>query len=179
MENSYMNILTFSADNMDSFWMAIIGIVVLLWILDTLRKYMQRIRYMTRQLIDFASLGGTMYGSTYLDIEAWQPASDEAMWIRNAIVILLGYGQHQWILQRFIPRFGFLRGEAVKFLTLVGGLLALFGVGNVVGYSIDSSKFGAVVTNDLSDGVYIAIALIVAFAMGNLLNNVRRIRFRL
>ncbi len=172
-----MDFLAFSTENMDSFWMAVVGIVILLWVIDTLRKYIQKIRYMTRRILDMASLGGTMYGSTFLDIEAWQPASDEAMWIRNAIVILLGYGQHQWVLQRFIPRFSFLRGEAVKFVTLAGGLLALFGVGNVVGYTIDSNQFSTVMTKDLTDGAHIAIALILAFALGNTMNNVRRIRF--
>lgn len=173
-----MDILAFSTENIDVFWMAVIGIVVLLWVIDTLRPYVQRIRYMTRRFLDLASLGGTMYGSTFLEMEAWQPASDEATWIRNAIVILLGYGQHQWVLQRFIPRFGFLRGEATKFVTLVGGLLAFFGVGNVVGYAIDSAQFSTVMTKDLTDGAHIAVGLILAFALGNLMNNVRRIRFR-
>lgn len=172
-----MEFLTFSTANMDIFWMAVIGIGLLLWLIDTLRQYLQRIRYMTRRFVDVASLGGTFYGSTYFDMETWMPASDEAIWIRNAIVILVGYGQHQWIINKFIPRFGFLRGELIKLLTLAGGLLALFGAGNYVGYSIDSNQFSTVMTKDLTDGAHIGIALIVAFALGNTMNNMRRFRF--
>ncbi len=107
-------------------------------------------------------------------ITTWMPASSHAMLVRNIVFLGFGYALFQYVLQRFVPKLDFLDGELVKFVTIFGGLLIFYFIGNFIGHSIDASSHDIIIPKPLRAGSHVMIGLMFAFAMGNLLNNLRK-----
>ncbi len=148
----------------------------LIWGIDFLGFLAQQfIHPSMKTVLHLLCLVGAVVFFNLTNFATWIPTSSTSILVRNVLVLVLGYALFQFVLKRFIPTLDFLDGELVKFATLFFGLGGLFFLGNFIGYTIDTTiSEGVILPKPLKAGSHVAIGLMFAFTMGNLLNNIRK-----
>lgn len=146
-----------------------------IWLLESFGNVLNRYIHPRSKLILYTlCVLGVFTFISLVKISTWLPVSMTAMMVRNGIVLFLGFAGFQSVVRKSLSKFDVPDQELVKFFMLSMGFITLFFMGNIVGLVIDEASFEYVIDRHIGASAHVTIGLMVAFALANLMNNLRK-----
>lgn len=156
----------------------IFGFIVLLmlWVSDSIIAKIDRLlssRSRNFFHLAFIAIAILVFGS--LKVKGWTPSSGASGYIKVVAVIVPLLFLVKYLSQRYFQNRSFQDVELFKFITIVfGGTILLF-IGSEIAYRVDHAMLEDVYQKSNKwEPKFLFIGFLFAFALGNLLNNIRK-----
>jgi sensor histidine kinase YesM len=156
----------------------VFGLIVLLalWVFDTIISLINRVFNVRSRFVFhliFLAIAIVVFGS--LKVRGWTPASELSGYIKVITVILPLFFLVRYLSQRYFQKRSFQDAELFKFVfIIIGGTILLF-IGSEVAYLVDQAMLEDVIRKpNRWEPKFIFLGFLFAFALGNLLNNIRK-----
>jgi hypothetical protein len=156
----------------------VFGLIVLLalWVFDTIISLINRVFNVRSRFVFhliFIIIAIFVFGS--LKVKGWTPASELSGYIKVITVIVPLFFLVRFLSQRYFQKRSFQDVELFKFvLIVVGGTILLF-IGSEIAYQVDHAMLEDVFRKtNRWEPKFIFLGFLFAFALGNLLNNIRK-----